>query len=139
MLLIAACSPGRERRVEEASSSGTAATGPGFTDVTLDAGLGSFRHQTGAVGEKWFPESLGSGCGFIDADGDGRQDILLMGGGTWDRSSRTPAVRLYRNDGDGTFTDVTEEAGPARTSRRQPACAHVRRLAGPETQPRNMP
>ena len=42
-----------------------------FTDVTATAGLANFRHVTGAVGDKWFPESMGSGGGFIDYNGDG--------------------------------------------------------------------
>ena len=42
-----------------------------FTDVTASAGLADFRHVTGAVGDKWFPESMGSGGGFIDYNGDG--------------------------------------------------------------------
>jgi len=83
-----------------------------FTDVTFDAGLGDFRHETGAKGDKWFPETMGSGGGFIDYDGDGWEDILLVRGGTWDApETQLPALWLYRNNGDGTFTLVTEEAG----------------------------
>ena len=50
-----------------------------FTDITVSAGLADFRHETGAVGDKWFPESMGSGGGFIDYNGDGWEDILLTG------------------------------------------------------------
>ena len=86
-----------------------------FTDVSEIAGLGEFYHETGAFGEKWFPESMGSGCGFIDYDGDGLQDILLAGGGVWPQSERDAplAVSLYRNRGDGTFVLQSEEAGLA--------------------------
>ncbi len=84
-----------------------------FADATQTAGLGDFWHQTGAFGEKWFPESMGSGCGFIDYDGDGWMDIVLAGGGAWPQSGVEPtrAVWLYRNLGDGRFELQTEEAG----------------------------
>ena len=86
-----------------------------FTDVTASAGLSKFRHVTGAVGDKWFPESMGSGGGFIDYNGDGWSDILLVGGGTWPGKSavRAPALFLYHNNQDGTFENVTEAAGLA--------------------------
>src|SRR5690554_1229578 len=50
-----------------------------FTDVTQAAGLGDFRHENGAAGRKYYPEMMGSGGGFIDYDGDGWLDILLLG------------------------------------------------------------
>jgi hypothetical protein len=58
---------------------------------------------------------MGSGCGFIDYDGDGWIDILAAGGGTWPRGEKEPppAVRLYRNNGDGTFSPATRAAGLA--------------------------
>ena len=83
-----------------------------FTDVTEAAGLGAFRHENGAVGKKWYPEMMGAGGGFIDYDGDGWLDILLMGGGHWEDPA-DPGYRalwLYRNNGDGTFSDRIEEA-----------------------------
>lgn len=84
-----------------------------FTDITESAGLSDFHHETGAVGDKWFPESMGGGGGFIDYDGDGWEDILLSGGGVWpDKGdSMHPALYLYRNNQDGTFDNVTKEAG----------------------------
>ncbi|MEZ4700006.1 MAG: CRTAC1 family protein [Rhodothermales bacterium] len=84
-----------------------------WTDVTADAGLGAFRHQTGAVGNKWYPEPMGGGGGFIDYDGDGWQDIVLAGGGNWeaDPARQPQSLFLYRNQGDGTFAEVTEAAG----------------------------
>jgi len=87
---------------------------PAFTDVTAEAGLGDFRHDIGAYGEKLFPESMGSGGGFIDYDGDGWIDILLVGGGTFRGSGQewpVPALWLYRNNGDGTFSLKIDEAG----------------------------
>ena len=84
-----------------------------FTDITLEAGLGDFKHENGAFGEKWFPEPMGSGGGFIDYNGDFWEDILLVGGGVWSESGRekVPALHLYRNNGNGTFTEVTSEVG----------------------------
>ncbi len=89
------------------------ASGPGFrfVDVTTPAGI-QFHHNSGAYGGKLLPETLGSGCAFLDYDGDGWQDILLINGMDWPGHKRqTSTLRLYRNNRDGTFTDVTHEAG----------------------------
>ncbi len=85
----------------------------GFTETAASTGLSEFRHVTGAVGDKWFPESMGSGGGFIDYNGDGWTDILLVGGGAWpkEKEKKVPALWLYRNNGDQTFTNVTQETG----------------------------
>lgn len=84
-----------------------------FVDVTEAAGLGTFRHETGAFGNEWFPETVGGGGGFVDYDADGWMDVLLVGGGVWPGRGEAPvpAARLYRNQGDGTFRDVTAAAG----------------------------
>ncbi|MBD3275467.1 MAG: CRTAC1 family protein [Candidatus Marinimicrobia bacterium] len=84
-----------------------------FTDITNTAGLGEFQHETGAFGEKWMPETFGSGGGFIDYNGDGWLDILLVGGGSWPAFTGTEiqCLWLYRNNKDGSFTYVTQEAG----------------------------
>ena len=84
-----------------------------FRDVTAQAGL-DFTHEAGAkTGHKWYPETMGSGGGFIDYDGDGRLDILLVNGRQWpgERQAVEPTMRLYRNVGDGAFRDVTEASG----------------------------
>ena len=87
--------------------------GPGFrfTDVTSQAGI-QFQHNSGAFGGKFLPETLGSGCAFLDYDRDGWQDILLINGSDWPghRKNRT-TLRLYHNNGNGTFSDVTSRAG----------------------------
>jgi hypothetical protein len=81
-----------------------------FTDVTNQAGI-QFHHNSGAEGKKWLPETLGPGCAFFDADGDGWLDILIVNGTNWtDRGRHTPAV-LYRNKQDGTFEDITAGSG----------------------------
>ncbi len=90
-----------------------AQTPPGmrFVDVTAGAGI-NFRHNSGAQGAKWLPETLGSGCAFLDYDGDGWQDILLVNGMDWPGHKRTRStMRLYKNNRDGTFQDVTRSAG----------------------------
>jgi enediyne biosynthesis protein E4 len=86
---------------------------PGFrlTDVTRQAGI-QFQHNSGAFGGKFLPETLGSGCAFLDYDGDGWQDILLINGCDWPGHKRNrTTLRLYHNNGNGTFTDVTTRAG----------------------------
>ena len=92
---------------------GSAEDAPGFrfTNVTAAAGL-RFEHNSGAYGGKLLPETLGSGCAFLDYDRDGWQDILLVNGMDWPghRRQRT-TLQLYRNNRNGTFTDVTKAAG----------------------------
>lgn len=73
-----------------------------FTDVTESAGI-RFTHDNGAKGEYHLPETLGAGGAFLDYDNDGQLDIYLV-------NSAAPSV-LYRNNGDGSFTDVTAIAG----------------------------
>jgi hypothetical protein len=82
-----------------------------FTDVTKSAGL-TFTHYTGAFGKKYLPESLGPGVAFIDYDGDGWQDVFFTNGMDWPgQHRRTSTLHLYRNNHNGTFTDVTHAAG----------------------------
>jgi len=82
-----------------------------LTDVTAAAGL-DFHHNSGAYGGKLLPETLGSGCAFLDYDADGWQDILLINGMDWPGHQRQRStLKLYRNNRNGTFTDVTRAAG----------------------------
>ena len=82
-----------------------------FTDVTSAAGI-HFEHNTGAYGGKLLPETLGAGCAFLDYDADGWQDILLVNSMDWPGHSRQRStLKLYRNNRNGTFTDVTRAAG----------------------------
>ncbi|MGA9039839.1 MAG: CRTAC1 family protein [Terriglobales bacterium] len=86
---------------------------PGFrlVDVTSPAGI-PFRHNSGAFGGKLLPETLGSGCAFLDYDGDGWQDILLINSMAWPGHKRARStLKLYRNNRNGTFADVTRSAG----------------------------
>jgi hypothetical protein len=89
------------------------AAGPGFklVDVTGPAGI-RFQHNSGAYGAKFLPETLGPGCAFLDYDQDGWQDILLVNGMDWPgHKQRRSTLSLYRNNRNGTFTDVTHRAG----------------------------
>ncbi|MFN7289999.1 MAG: FG-GAP repeat domain-containing protein, partial [Pirellula sp.] len=84
-----------------------------WTDITAQSGL-NFVHTSGAKGDKLLPETMGSGCAFLDYNNDGHQDILLVNCCHWDpalvASEPTP-IKLYQNDGKGSFTDVTKQAG----------------------------
>jgi hypothetical protein len=89
------------------------AQAPGFqlVDATASAGL-QFRHNSGAYGGKLLPETMGAGCAFIDYDADGWQDILLVNGMDWPgHTKQRSTLRLYHNNRNGTFTDVTRAAG----------------------------
>ncbi len=90
-----------------------AAEGPGFrlSDVSQAAGL-NFTHNNGAFGQKYLPETMGPGCAFLDYDNDGHLDILLINGQDWPlHKRRRSTMQLLRNNGNGTFTDVTKPAG----------------------------
>jgi hypothetical protein len=84
-----------------------------FTDVTEAAGV-RFQHVSGAFGKKYLPETMGAGAAFLDFDGDGWQDILLVNSQRWpgQPGGRTRPA-LYRNDRAGKFSDVTQAAGLA--------------------------
>ena len=82
-----------------------------FTDITAQAGI-RFRHNSGAFGEKYLPETMGSGVCFIDYGRDGWQDIFLVNSMDWPgHKTHKSYPALYHNNHDGTFTDVTRQAG----------------------------
>ena len=84
-----------------------------FTDVTAAAGI-TFVHNSGRAGKKYLPETLGAGVAFFDYDNDGWQDLFLVNGTHWPGQSGPPTrSRLYRNEGRGVFTDVSDKAGLA--------------------------
>ncbi|MCB1733601.1 MAG: CRTAC1 family protein [Gammaproteobacteria bacterium] len=88
-----------------------------FTDITRQAGI-AFQHVNAAYGERLMPESMGSGLGFFDYDNDGDPDLFVVNAERWPDhdygdAPPVPTQHLYRNDGRGQFTDVTEQAGLA--------------------------
>jgi enediyne biosynthesis protein E4 len=102
--LLCLTSPGRSRAISVAPTFR-------FADVTQHTGI-QFQHNSGAYGGKLLPETLGSGCAFLDYDSDGWQDILLINGMDWPGHKRQRStLRLYKNNRNGTFTDVTQAAG----------------------------
>src|SRR2546430_13908794 len=70
-------------------------------------------HSSGKSPQKYLPESSGAGCAFLDYDNDGWMDIYLVNSGKCDFFTPAHPLRnaLYKNNRDGTFTDVTEKAG----------------------------
>jgi hypothetical protein len=84
-----------------------------FRDITAQAGI-HFIHTNGALGKKYLPETMGPGCAFVDYDNDGWLDILLVNGENWPgHPGSSSTLKLYHNNHDGTFTDVTRKAGLA--------------------------
>ncbi len=83
---------------------------PTFTDVTKPAGI-DFKHNAGKAGKKWLPETMGSGCAFTDLDGDGWPEILLVNSKDWTPRGRRSIAALYKNNRNGTFTNVTASSG----------------------------
>jgi len=83
-----------------------------FTPVTEQAGI-QFKHVDGRSGRRYFLETVGSGVAFFDYDGDDWLDIYLVNGADLPgfTSQIPPTNKLYRNNRNGTFTDVTKEAG----------------------------
>ncbi|PYQ61431.1 MAG: CRTAC1 family protein [Acidobacteria bacterium] len=81
-----------------------------FTDITAASGV-RFTHNSGRSGKKYLPETMGSGVALFDADGDGWLDILLINSRDWQPGRRKSLPALYRNNHNGTFTDVTRGSG----------------------------
>ena len=91
---------------------GAAVNAVRYVDVAGSAGI-SFQHDNAASPEKYLIETMGSGCGWIDYDQNGLLDLYLVNGASRRPNTSKHALRsaLYRNNGDGTFTDVTIRAG----------------------------
>jgi hypothetical protein len=84
-----------------------------FSEVLPSVSGITWRHTAGKSSEKYLPEISGAGCAFLDYDNDGWMDIYLVNSGRADFYTPKQPLRnaLYRNNRDGTFTDVTEKAG----------------------------
>jgi hypothetical protein len=81
-----------------------------FTDVTAAAGI-RFTHNSGRAGKKFLPETLGAGGSWIDVDGDGWEDLLLVNSKDWTARGRRSLSALYKNNRNGTFTNITAGSG----------------------------
>jgi enediyne biosynthesis protein E4 len=117
-------SPPLTAQVPKPSSS--AAPGVSFTEVTRDAGLSGFRFVSGIPAKDYIIEAPGAGSAFVDFDNDGWLDIYLVNGSTFEAlrgKARAPQASLYRNNKNGTFTDVTEKAGVTNERWGQGVCA----------------
>jgi len=93
---------------------------PAFVDVTSKSGI-RFRHHSSRTSQKYLPESMGAGVAMFDYDNDGYQDLFFVNGAKLldpmpsgaspDKTDPRFWNRMYRNNKDGTFSDVTESAG----------------------------
>jgi hypothetical protein len=84
-----------------------------FTDVTQRSGI-RFTHTSGAFGEKYLPETMGSGVVVFDYNTDGYQDVFFVNSRGWPGKANASALpAFYKNNGNGTFTDITKEVGLA--------------------------
>jgi enediyne biosynthesis protein E4 len=83
-----------------------------FTNIAAQAGI-NFKHQNGASPQKYMPETMGAGAVFFDYDSDGWPDIFLVNSGSFVDAKAAAAARhaLYRNNGNGTFTDKSATSG----------------------------
>src|SRR5262249_35612075 len=112
LLLVSAAGCGRVTGAPEGEAPARATVACQFVDVAAAAGV-RFHHTSGESGRYYTAETVGSGCAFLDADGDGRLDLFFV------NSSRLPGFpdkgpffpALYHNEGNGRFRDVTREAG----------------------------
>lgn len=87
-----------------------APTGIQFTDITASSGI-KFTHNSGRAGKKFLPETLGAGGAFFDADQDGWSDVILVNSKDWAPRGRKSVHALYRNNKNGTFTNITAGSG----------------------------
>jgi hypothetical protein len=123
-LLVAASEPGLAISQPLASQGG--GQGPiVLTDVTAAAGLAKALNVSGRPADKQFLlEEMGGGVALFDYDNDGWLDIFLVNGSSFDPNvrDRKPTSYLFRNNGDGTFTDVTQKAGVTQSGWGQGCC-----------------
>ncbi|HXY39158.1 MAG TPA: VCBS repeat-containing protein, partial [Vicinamibacteria bacterium] len=102
-----------------------AAPGVTFADATRSSGLAAFHRVSGSPNKDYLLEAKGGGVAVIDFDGDGWPDIYLTNGATFAAlrgEEKAPPSALFRNNHDGTFSDVTEAAGVANHGWGQGAC-----------------
>jgi len=103
---------GRLRAQGTGGAGGTTASAAFLGLAPKDTGI-TWVHDNAMSPGRYLPETCGSGCAFIDYDGDGWMDLYLVNSGPSDFFTPAKPIRnaLYKNNRDGTFTDVTEQAG----------------------------
>src|SRR5687768_7516076 len=131
VILTAGCGPKKNENARTAVNA-VPAVSITLTDANQSAGI-NFAHNNGAFGAKLLPETMGAGVGFIDYDQDLDPDVFVVNGRDWtpqeieafksgsgrDMASKIPSelpkrggtCRLYQNNGNGAFTDVTNGSG----------------------------
>jgi hypothetical protein len=111
----AAAAPVYDEQKRPITAGGFVSTGPViFEDITKAAGLSGWTHKMGVPEKKFIVETNGSGVCLIDYNNDGWLDIYLVNGATFnslDGKEEPPHAALFRNNHDGTFTDVSAQAG----------------------------
>lgn len=113
LLLLAPGAAYQAASVDPSASAAVEDVALTFTDITANAGI-RFRHNNGASGKKYLPETVGSGAAFVDADADGWPDIFFVNSRNWPGRPGAPSFpALYRNNRDGTFADITRASGLA--------------------------
>ena len=112
-IFISGCNPVPKKAGTAVSPPNLVSASALFEEVALKSGI-SFKETNGAQeNQLFFPESTPGGCAFIDFDNDGFLDIFLVNSGSLKPSANysRPHCALYRNNGDGTFTDITQGSG----------------------------
>ena len=126
LLLLLAGEQPRAPTLTAPPPSAAATPGVAYVDATCIAGLAAFRHVSGGAAKDYILEATGSGVALLDYDGDGWLDAYLVNGSTFAAlrgEAEAPSAALFRNNRDGTFTDVTVEAGVATRGWGQGVCA----------------
>jgi hypothetical protein len=102
----------KNARAQQTAKPANPPVGVHFTDIRKSAGI-TFQQDSTQTDEKYYLETMGTGVGWIDYDQDGLMDLYFVQSGATDayKPSRPLHSALYRNNGDGTFSDVTEKAG----------------------------
>ena len=106
----------RPQQPPEANQSSSSRSSVRFVEISHQAGIDTFRQVAGGPDKEYIIESKGGGVAVFDCDGDGWLDIFLVSGATFEELERTSGTiprrnKLFRNKHNGTFTDVTEQAG----------------------------
>ena len=124
LLAVLGCSACRTQMIEKPAPPPTGDIR--FVDITAAAGI-DFVHRHGGIGKKYFIETSGAGACFFDYDNDGDPDLFLVQSGVLPGQpgfgGSGNVSRLYENQGDGTFVEVTETAGVANNGYGQGCCA----------------